>query len=538
MNLQLITRFLFLFFFLLGVRFLAAQAPLYLKGKVWDAETEKPLPYATIRICGTNYGALSNERGEFQVYIGPEEVNDSLCITSIGYATGYFPLAGRDYQEIQVFSLTSSPYTLGTIQIEDEQGKLPSAKQLVRRSLRRIDQNYPQDSFFLQGYYRDYVRKDSGYLNLFEAALRVWDPGFTRNALEHAQVEVLQTRFREEVARDERSQGAYKKSYKFVPSYDMPSYGGNEFSILEAHDPIRNHQLQSFSFVYRIVRDFVRNHTFTLDSIVMQDDVPLYQIGFVYKVSRAHAYSSLRRAKNNPIRGRIWIRSDNYAIVRFEYLNFFENQTPPRKRYEIVVEYQELQGKMFLKYISMNNYFSVEDSVGVPFQLAETEAVTGEDQLLLRFNRPVESGLADRASLFEVFYKDQPLLVSRSELVEPFTVRLTIPRLEALLRDDRAIVQYLDDVALQSLIDSQTLNIRPNYFVRDTTGSYYGRRPFISLYQYREFFVNAIDTRQSFALSSQEFMDKNKPLYEQQRRTQPGFWSKFTVMLNTPLKEE
>ena len=68
-----------LFIFLLLAAALHAQQEF--RGRVVDAETGEPLPYATIFIAG-NRGALSNENGEFLV---PISESDTLHISCVGY---------------------------------------------------------------------------------------------------------------------------------------------------------------------------------------------------------------------------------------------------------------------------------------------------------------------------------------------------------------------------------------------------------------------------------------------------------------------
>ena len=61
-----------------------AQSPRIFKGKVVDAETREPLPYAQIRLSNGK-GCLSNEDGEFQITYDTEA--DSIIINFIGYST-------------------------------------------------------------------------------------------------------------------------------------------------------------------------------------------------------------------------------------------------------------------------------------------------------------------------------------------------------------------------------------------------------------------------------------------------------------------
>ncbi|MEM9723598.1 MAG: hypothetical protein AAGA10_30305 [Bacteroidota bacterium] len=514
-----------------------SQEGQHIKGRILEGEEGNPIAYATIQVCSEAYGALSNELGEFDLYLPARFSGDSLCISSIGYQDLRVSISSLASGQVLTLSLEPSPFFVDSVNIAEKQGKLPSAKNLVRRALRRILLNYPQEAFVLTGYYRDYVRQDTGYINLFEAALSLWDPGFRQKVIEKGQGKILQTRYRESLQVDTLVAGAYRKNFKAIPSFDMPAYGGNEFSILQAHDPIRNHKVQSFSFVYRITKNFIPNHLFELDSILIQGEVPIYQISFVLNADRVRLFTSLPKAqKAKLVKGNIWIRSDTYGIVKFEYSNFFEKE-PEKKRYEIAIEYQELQEKLYLKYISMNNYFEMNDSTMAPFEVSGVRIINGKDQIVLRFNRIPDPDPLANPYLFKLNYAKQEFEVTKSEPIEPNSVILTVPRIEkALLADSLVEGSSVQKEELERLLFSDVLRFNIHPSVCDTHGISIGGYPKKGMYQFREWFINEIDSQPATAPIDK--MVKLKPLYLQAKEDDPSFWDSFTVMLNAPLKRE
>ena len=44
---------------------------------------------------------------------------------------------------------------------------------------------------------------------------------------------------------------------KYIQNADIVSFGGNELSILNAHNPIRIFNQASFSFVYKLEKEFL-----------------------------------------------------------------------------------------------------------------------------------------------------------------------------------------------------------------------------------------------------------------------------------------
>ncbi len=512
-----------------------AQSGSFVRGRVSDAESGNALTYIAVRFCGEMYGALTNERGEFRLFVPPESLEDSLCISSIGYSTGVFPIKALQKNAVNNFVLNPSPIYADSVYIEGDKGKLPSAKNLVKRALRRILINYPQSPFTLTGYYRDYIREDTGYINLFEAALKLWDPGFKQEVLTKGKGEILQTRFRTEVRVDSTAQQGYGYGKKLVPAYVMPGYGGNEFTILQAHDPIRNYDVKSFSFVYRLLKDFVPNHLFQLEKITVQDGVPLYEISFAYNLGREPTRSKLRNTKSNPVRGTLWIRTDTYGMVKFNYLNFFEEE-PGKKRYEITVEYQDIREKLFLKYISMNNFFELEDTTQTPFQVVGVRFLEEKNQFVLRFNRMPTQGPASTPRFFKVIYNGEEYEVRNCGLSDAYSIFLYIPGLAKLLLSDPIIEgSNLGKENLKKLLMIGKLHFKIDNWVTDRENIPFGGRPRKAMYQFREFFVNDINRTPSGELT--EPLNKLQPLFAQQKQDNPQFWDSFTVMLNAPLKE-
>ena len=74
--------------------------PVRLTGVVLDADSRSAVPYATIRIAGTQYGTSSDNTGYFSEFINP---GDTLIFSSIGYQDAAF---------IMPYTVSSETYSL------------------------------------------------------------------------------------------------------------------------------------------------------------------------------------------------------------------------------------------------------------------------------------------------------------------------------------------------------------------------------------------------------------------------------------------
>ena len=127
------------------------QETIRVSGKITDRETHKPLPFAQISLKNTALGTASNEDGNFSLSYPVLAGNDTLSIFYLGYKTATVPLNKRD-TALLVIELIPSALQLSEVEIV---GLDP--KEVIRRAVERIPENYGKDSVLLTAFVR--VRK-------------------------------------------------------------------------------------------------------------------------------------------------------------------------------------------------------------------------------------------------------------------------------------------------------------------------------------------------------------------------------------------
>ncbi len=150
----------------------------FIRGKLLDAVTEEPVPFATVRVKGKYKGVISNEDGGFRIPQIFKSYGDTLEISSMGYKELQWRMTNLSPEDINILRLTPGVFELNEAIVRAKEIKGLSAKQIVRRAIRNIPKNYPQNSFSTIGYYRDYQKDEKEYVNLNEAILEVFDQGF------------------------------------------------------------------------------------------------------------------------------------------------------------------------------------------------------------------------------------------------------------------------------------------------------------------------------------------------------------------------
>ncbi|MEQ8417154.1 MAG: carboxypeptidase-like regulatory domain-containing protein [Imperialibacter sp.] len=335
------------------------QAQKMITGKVVSSKSKSPVPFASVRVNTEDgvFGAISNANGDFQIPLKYRDIASSLKISCIGYSTRVVPFSELDTARLNIVQLQESVRELAEVVIKGKKSKVRklTAKQIVRSAIQNIGQNCPIETSSYVGYYRDYQRHESQYINLNEAIIEVFDEGFDTNDHADTRISLHEYVKNQTFERDTITEVPYDNSArgKFVPGARLFPFGGNELSILRIHDAIRNHNSFSFSFVDVLDSNFVSNHSFKLLPTAYLNETPLYHISFTSKpIFSAMGFSA---------KGDIYIEKGHFAIHKFEYKNFRKVEKNLELLYSIQIEYARQQSLMHLNYISFNDLFLLKN---------------------------------------------------------------------------------------------------------------------------------------------------------------------------------
>ncbi|NJN24677.1 MAG: carboxypeptidase-like regulatory domain-containing protein [Cyclobacteriaceae bacterium] len=334
-------------FFLFVCSGLSAQQ-VFVRGTISDAQTGAGVAFAHVGICGKSIGTVANENGNFEFRIPHVVPGDTLCATAIGYETYNYAVA--DLRGKSTFNIVLKPQIsyLSDIVIKDER---ITGRRVVAKAISRIKRNYPKNPFILEGYYRDYLKKNNEYVSFLEAATTIDDQGFGKDT-DKTQIEINQLRYSKDYIKylTQYVTDFEKDSSKLLVHGVSPAFKGNEFSNLFYHNPIRNHST-SVPFIGVFDTFAERNYDFDIEYYTYIDDKEVYVINI--------APSKKFRFTHVSIKGKLYIRTDNFAIVKFSYAYFVTKRLETKKWFELNIEYREFQKKMYLKYFSFMNYFKL-----------------------------------------------------------------------------------------------------------------------------------------------------------------------------------
>ncbi len=491
-----------------------------LRARAIDSSDLKPVAFTTVYMDEYT-GTISDELGFFRLRVSPDRLGDTLNISCVGYLSKRILLRDLDLTSIDSIYLQPNIVELGEVSIQVRSKKKTGYREIIRQAIRRIPDNYPDSAILYNGYYREYIKQDDEYINLFEFIINLVDPGF--QAVDNFYAGLLYKRVNNDFRIDALLMKPYDSLNKFVPHSKMPIELNNELVILRAHDPVRNCKAHSLYFIDRLETDFMRNHDFSQPKLTYLDNRPYFFISFEDNRNYTQGVDRITA------KGTIYIDAINYGIKRINYRGTIEKVTVKQKLFELSLEYQLMDDRYYLHYLSFNNLFNTRH-----FALKGTKVY--EDKLELSFNRPIDPEYAGDPDNFSVFLGEEEQEIQRIVLQQD-KVLLVFNRnskISEILKTNMHLGGLENRKRLVEMERRLLEDLRMEFHdLRDLEGNELAGQELESYYQYREFFTNQARPVQGDITGSP--IVKSKPVLVNRLS---GKYSGDTSWLNTPLIEE
>jgi hypothetical protein len=481
-----------------------------IKGQVIDAVEKTPVVFAAIQFKNNKNGMIADEDGYFRLPYSYKRSRDTIQISSIGYATKEIPVAQLKDLGINEILLPPKTEVLDEVVLIGGKKKnriRDSGLSLVQKAIGNIPKNYPTTPFAYIGYYRDYQLVENQYLNLNEAVVEVFDGGFQTDRVNHYsnQIALHQYNSNTDFPKDTALVKAYGEDGKYIKNAKISDMGGNELSILNLHNPIRNYNKVSFSFIDVLQTDFIPNHSFKVLKITYLNDTPLYEIEFR---SNKEGYY-IRHTAN----GKIYISTEDYAIHRLEY--YVKDRNLPK--YGLRLEYARKRAHMYLNYISFNNFFKADSSDN--FDVQEVALDLDENAFFVSFTNPISETSLTNPKNFRFLYKKRKLSIDSISTAHPNILKIhlvngTLPA---------------DEIKGEDTMKHVTYRFRNVYDIKNQK---LGKKQTITANQFRELLVQEVFPVKALP-QDVVFINKTQPL---RNATIDNSLESDKYWINTPLK--
>lgn len=474
-----------------------SQIKTKIRGKILDKTTKLPVSYATILFKKNSLGFYANEEGDFLISNSLKYQSDTIIISSIGYKKIYLPIKGLSKKEINKIYLHQVKETLDEITIVSNKKKNKiRSKSLIKEAIKRIPQNYPSSSFSMLSYYRDYLKRNGTYYNLNEAIIQTIDSGFLtphyKNNFRLLSYKNNPNFIRESFIPDDydsiNQSPDYQNPKKYVPYAKIPNKGGNELFILLGHDPLRNYNTTSFSFINKLKRDFIKNHSFKKPIKIFQDETMFYKVPFythkniiyngkpVHKDANKNAIDTKEQQTDIAlIEGEIVINPKDYTIHQIKYKAILESTK--KQVYELRLEYgyiDNTKSLMRLNYVSFNNeFFTVDNNDKDYFKIVNY--IRKDNYLSIKTNAIIDAKNATNKSLYNIYNKKDKIEIKNVKIVG---------------NEIRVFFKHPYQLNLELKIDIRN--------IKDNKGRIINQKKLLHYYQFRELFVQQFNKKVSF----------------------------------------
>ncbi len=315
-----------------------------IEGQIISKKDGQPIPYVNIGISDTYMGTITNLEGFFEIRIPTEHSGKNLLISAVGFNNLTLPVSAYADKHDVVIELEPQNYKIKEV---DVTAKSMRYLKIIKKAVASIHDNYPQQPFNYECYYRSEVVRNDSLDRLREAAVTIFDRnGYKRgNAYE-----------------------VYKqRNYKFTQvrrNFQLTSLvdGSTYLDGLLEMDIVR---------VRGNILDTNHLHLYDLEleKITEYDNDSVYVISYTCKepsLSVTGDYYATAYA------GKLYINTSDYAIVKnetnVEASNYSEHgrsvYVDPEKQewrmnevmYYFSVIYKKKGGKYYLSYVNYNRY--------------------------------------------------------------------------------------------------------------------------------------------------------------------------------------
>lgn len=461
---------------------LNAQTKDYFEVALKDQSNEEPISFATIRLKDSKQGLIADAEGEFRIPFAFKNLNAIFSITSIGYESIELIVSELKSNQLNIIYLKPNVEELNAVVIMNDPAKgrrvdeasalVKSARSLtadeiIYLALQNIPVNLSSFPSSVLGYYRDYQIVNNEYFNLNESIVEQFDRGiiFQDMAYDSFVASVYSFQQNNEFKQDSTYTVPYNSEIKFIQNAAIRPNGGNELTILNVHNLIRNYNVATFSFVYIFKTHFVNNHNSRRNGITYLDDEPLAQIRF-------ETYARVAGSSHKAF-GNILISLKDYSIHRFNYEVFDEDKE--NALFNLNIEYRRQYGKMFLNYITFNNRFVMtDDNI-----LSEEKIDFYPDELKFRitFNKEIDLNSV-KMRCFKIYYGAQKLFIEEIKIRNKTSIELTVRPF------------FRSQLEMRNIDTKQfTFNIRR---ILDLEGREIYEPRLVIAYQFRELFVQEV----------------------------------------------
>jgi len=379
-----------------------------IENTIYD-EIGDPLPFAYVVGRSIGVATVSNEEGKFSFSISKSQLDSSLLFSFLGYQVK--KLKASEVQAMKE-GIHLEPTAVKIKMVEVKPTKVETVKSLLKKIHRNLEDNYPDEHYGLEGYYRESLREKGEFVRYSDAAVKLELSGYQKKKYRWKD-------YYKEKSFDLRSLSTgrsgcerlhryhfHDKSLKEERAVIVNSRASVDNGVSDVKANIEAGPLGIFTkdeLKYKstfLAKKSLDNYKYALKEINIPEYGWLYQLKFTSKLDTSEVLHYRKLLKDNKFKqarklwrkikdkknleGEIWVKKDNFAVVHLEYWvpkNFkpllctCNPMTINHFDFKVSIDYEERGGKYIPTYLKHEDEFLYEDTLKqevIPF-LATSE---------------------------------------------------------------------------------------------------------------------------------------------------------------------
>lgn len=155
-----------------------------IKGKVTDASTGEPVPFANLGVMGTLAGVASDMEGEFELLLPESYADKTIRVSVVGYSPYDMKVSEAAGKEGLKIALRPVTYTIQQVNVNAQSLVY---RKMLKQAVENIGRNYFVKPYNYRGYFQYQIFNNDVQASSKEAVVTVYDSkGYNRSNTETA----------------------------------------------------------------------------------------------------------------------------------------------------------------------------------------------------------------------------------------------------------------------------------------------------------------------------------------------------------------
>ncbi len=155
-----------------------------IKGKVTDASTGEPVPFANLGVMGTLAGVASDMEGEFELLLPASYADKTIRVSVVGYSPYDMKVSEAAGKEGLKIALRPVTYTIQQVNVNAQSLVY---RKMLKQAVENIGRNYFVKPYNYRGYFQYQIFNNDVQTSSKEAVVTVYDSkGYNRSNTEAA----------------------------------------------------------------------------------------------------------------------------------------------------------------------------------------------------------------------------------------------------------------------------------------------------------------------------------------------------------------